>query len=52
MASAGVEEQTLLQHSGHTNVAMLRRYLEWGRKGEGLAVAARAAAAHLRTGTA
>jgi hypothetical protein len=52
MASAGVEEPTLLQYSGHTNVAMLRRYLDWGRKGEGLAVAARAAAAHLRTGTA
>jgi integrase len=52
MAACGVDEATLLTYSGHTNVTMLRRYLDWGRKGEAIARVARAAAAHLHSGTA
>jgi integrase len=32
MAQRGVAEQTMLEFSGHTTLAMLRRYLSWGRK--------------------
>jgi len=31
MAKSGLEEETLLLFSGHASVAMLRRYLNWGR---------------------
>ena len=31
LARAGVEEHDLLHFSGHTTLAMLRRYLDWGR---------------------
>lgn len=34
LAIAGVDENDLLHFSGHTTLAMLRRYLEWGRVNE------------------
>jgi hypothetical protein len=51
MASdAATEEATLLHFSGHTNLPMLRRYLEWGRRGEKRAQESRRAAEALQRG--
>jgi integrase len=48
MAAAGASDQQMLTYSGHTNVAMLHRYLDWGKKGEKRAKEAREAAAALQ----
>ena len=47
MAAAGVCEATLMEFSGHTTVAMLRRYLAWGTAAKHTTDATRAAAAAL-----
>jgi integrase len=49
MALAGVDAETLMEFSGHTNVMTLKRYLDWGRL-HGQAAAAGQAAARLLAG--
>jgi len=45
LSASGMPDQELLNFSGHTNVPMLRRYLDFGRRsGEGKALAAKAKA--------
>jgi hypothetical protein len=51
MADKGVSEEVMLQFSGHTTVAMLRRYLDWGRKGMDRAKGTRSAATFLAGGS-
>ena len=52
MAHNGVPDDTLLLFSGHTNVAMLKRYLDDGRIGLQRATASRNAATYLLGGPA
>jgi integrase len=44
LASTGVDEETLMRFSGHTQVATLRRYLSWGLVGSNVRAAMTAAA--------
>ena len=49
MAAAGVSEAVLMEFSGHTTPAMLRRYLAWGTAAKHTTDATRAAAVALTT---
>jgi hypothetical protein len=51
MADAGVPEEVLLMFSQHTSMSMLRRYLDWGRKGSHKASTSRNAANFLSGGS-